>query len=551
MSRNKTMVILLFAGVISCAYAKSDESQTKSPNVNLDMTNSCIKTFCGFAFGSPYQGVDFMTNGVVESSNYYPASNHSQYRVFTNITVKLERPFRYCTQAQLEYTPYTMKLFKVTIKGHIGTRLTHESLLEESNKMRMIIEGQCHFCMKDNSIRSASRLLLPNRSLSQRQNQIGDVGERDTPLRALPFTWSNPYCWVMINSFVDDNGTTFQISVEDLMTEREDKESEIATRKDLSLDSSQDSDMELLSIVPVPEEQRIQPPEQVMRRKMDESLPRKEADYLLEPLLSFTNAIERVKKNDSSGYYSLALHFAKGEEVNRHYPRACQLLEQAVSNHCSNAELIYAMIQIGNSDLATGDDRTRGMGTHWGMGFRRPVSGTKQKLNELFKQYTGLPCETSFFRDINGVDLTNESEVARIRLSLHDSGWDSGERMNISKKIFSLLDELVAEKRRNIEETREKLQREKETHERREKNEELVESLLGSTSDSLDATNNMRNGYSVQSIGQQTVSVSGERGDCTDKEREEREELRGGILQLRDKLRMTREERLKRGRNEP
>ena len=483
MSRNKTMVILLFAGVISCAYAKSDESQTKSPNVNLDMTNSCIKTFCGFAFGSPYQGVDFMTNGVVESSNYYPASNHSQYRVFTNITVKLERPFRYCTQAQLEYTPYTMKLFKVTIKGHIGTRLTHESLLEESNKMRMIIEGQCHFCMKDNSIRSASRLLLPNRSLSQRQNQVGDVGERDTPLRALPFTWSNPYCRVMINSFVDDNGTTFQISVEDLMTEREDKESEIATRKDLSLDSSQDSDMELLSIVPVPEEQRIQPPEQVMRRKMDESLPRKEADYLLEPLLPFTNAIERVQRNDTSGYYSLALHFAKGEEVDRHYPLACLLIEQAVSNHYSNAELIYAMIQIGNSDLAIGEPRS--MDPPWGMGFRRrEISDAKRKLTELFKQYTGLLCGTTFFSDIKGIDLTNESEVARLKSLLLDFGHDSGTKMDISKKVTSLLDDLVSEKKRNIENNRTKQKHVREVREQRDKNEALAESVFGLLFDS-------------------------------------------------------------------
>lgn len=481
MNRDKTIVVALVSSVIVfCACANSDEPQTNSPNVNLDMTNSCIKSFCGFAFGSPYQGADFMTNGVVESSNYYPASSHSQYRVFTNITVKLDRPFRYCTQAQLEYTPYTMKLFKVTIKGHVGTRLTHESLLEESNKMRMIVEGQGRFRMKDNSI---PRLLLPNRSLPKRQDQREAVKECETPLRALPFTWNNPYCWVMIHSFVDDNGTTFQISVEDLMTKREDEECSTATRKDISLEPGLDSDIELFEIGQVPAEQRIMPPEQVTRRKMDDNLQRNEAAFLLEPLLPFTNAIERVQRDDYSGYYLLALHFAKGEEVDRHYPLACLLLELAVSNHYSNAELIYAIIKIGNSDLANEESRT--MDSPWGMGFRRrEVSGAKRKLTELFKQYTGLLCDTTFFSDIKGIDLTNESEVARLKSSLLDFGHDSGTKMDISKKVTSLLDELVAEKKQNIENNRKKQKHEREVREQRDKNEALAESIFGLLLDS-------------------------------------------------------------------
>lgn len=70
MNYYKTIVVLLFIGMIaSCACAKNDESQADSLNANLDMTNSCIKSFCGFAFGSPYPKVDVMTNGVVECSN--------------------------------------------------------------------------------------------------------------------------------------------------------------------------------------------------------------------------------------------------------------------------------------------------------------------------------------------------------------------------------------------------------------------------------------------------------------------------------------------------
>ncbi len=478
MNRYKTTVVIIATCAIAfCACAQSDWAKTNSPNVNLDMTNSCIKSFCGFAFGSPYQRVDFMTNGVVECSNWY----HSQYRPFTNITVKLDRPFRFCTQAQLEYTPYTMKLFKVTIKGHIGARLTHESLLEESNKMRKIIEGQGHFRMKD--ILPVARLRRPNQSLFENQDRQGGGKENETPLRTLPFSWDNPYCRMTIHSFVDDNGTTFMISVEDLMTEREDKESEIAARKDLSLDSSQDSDMELFEIVQVPEEQRILLSDQVTRRgimdaRLQNRLQRNDKDCLLEPVLPFSNAVQSAMHNNPSGYYSLALHFAKGEEVDRHYPRACLLLEQAVSNHYSNAELIYAMIQIGNSDLAT--EESRPMDAPWGMGFRRrEVSDAKRKLTELFKQYTGLLCDSTFFSDIKGIDLANESEVARLKSSLLDFGHDSGTKMDISKKVTSLLDDLVSEKKRNIENNRTKQKYVREVREQRDKNEALAEAVLG------------------------------------------------------------------------
>ena len=541
MNHNKTIVALLFTGVIAtCACAKNDEPQTNSSSANLDMTNSCIKSFCGFAFGSQFKKCQGITNGAAKRFEWLDPLGRPSSWFGTNITVNLERPFRFCTQANLEYTPYEMRLCKVTIEGHIAARLTADALLEESNKMRSIVETHGHFLMKDGrttSMRGLPTLRRRNFYDKTVRQASGGKLEPKSEFKYLPFTWGNDYCRVSIHASVGMDGTIFRIVAEDLKTEIEDDQMALAKREFLALDSEQDSDMTLMTFDLIPLEQRYLSKGQLiakLERFQQRSEEMAQQANILEPLLPFSNAVQRAMQNDPSGYYSLALHFAKGEEVNCHYPRACLLLEQAVSNHCSNAELVYALIQIGNSDLATEEDRTWGMGTHWGMGFRQPVSDTKQKLTELFKQCTGLSCGTTFFRDIKGIDLTNESEVACIKMMLYDRGYDSGTRMNISKKIMSLLDELVAEKKRNIGKTHEKLQRERDERERREKNEELAEAVLGLSCATSNATNNMRNGSSMLRR-QQIESVSGK-----DKEREEREELRKTLLQLREELRRKR-----------
>lgn len=65
---------------------------------------------------------------------------------------------------------------------------------------------------------------------------------------------------------------------------------------------------------------------------------------LLEPLLPFSEAVEKAKAGNAQGWYALAIHYAKGEEVDRDYQKTCQFMQKACHMNYSNAVFVAAMM---------------------------------------------------------------------------------------------------------------------------------------------------------------------------------------------------------------
>lgn len=66
--------------------------------------------------------------------------------------------------------------------------------------------------------------------------------------------------------------------------------------------------------------------------------------YLLEPLLPFDEAADKAKRGFPQGYYALALHYAKGVEIERDADVALQFLRKADSANYGNAVFVLAML---------------------------------------------------------------------------------------------------------------------------------------------------------------------------------------------------------------
>lgn len=78
---------------------------------------------------------------------------------------------------------------------------------------------------------------------------------------------------------------------------------------------------------------------------------RRQESKLLEPLLPFSVAVEKAKANDPQGWYALAIHYAKGEEVQYDRNKACKFLKKAYDLNYSNA--VFAVAMMLNADSFT------------------------------------------------------------------------------------------------------------------------------------------------------------------------------------------------------
>jgi len=465
-------------------------------NVIIGITNSCVKSFCGFTFGSHAVDGDIATNEIVEGrlNDFFPKSDMSK-----KITVSLKRSFRCCTQAQLIYTPYEMRLYGVILKGRLSARLTEESMIVECNKIRRILESQGMGQMKE-------RVLWRHRAAR--------VSNTDN-LRSLPFVYNNPpYYLVYLDAFVDNRGTVFQIAVRSLLTEDEDDLKAISSRQSISIDGKKDADMNLFEFAELANVETVVSHTQPRKKLFEEKNVKKIG--LLEPLISVSNAVERIINNDPSGYYSLALHFAKGDEIQSNASHSCFLIESAVSNHYANAELVYAMIKIGNCDLGFGSvwqnvkwekklgalRQTLFHEYYTSYSFLSRQVSARKEFEEIFMKFTGLKCGTVFFKDIKGLDLTNEYEVSNLKLVIQRAclgmslKMEIADRKQISDEITALIDELVEEKKKKIEIAQNEEKAREERLERIKSNNNFVASVLGLQSDS-DRRLNHRNAESV------------------------------------------------------
>lgn len=433
--------------------------------VNMENWDYRIKSFCGFTFGSPYKEYSSLTNKCIDldqkscllqSSINHARESRQGMRARSKVVVALERPFRYYTQAELTYTYYEKKLYEVEIIGRIEKRLTNQSLLDECNAVRKILERQGLCFARGSNILRAKRLFIRP--------------DNNEELTTLPFICHSDHFRVKIDAFVDNEGTTFLISAVDLQGQRDDAQRESITKKDLLIDTQLDIDRELFLFSKIYSTNN----KQIVTRDFRRLPPFQSPEYLLEPPIEFTNAVERVKRNDFSGYYSLALHFAKGGPVNRNYPYSSCLLEYAMSNGYPNAEFLYAIIRIGNSNFLRKNSRAR-IGLDYG---NRAVSEINSKLDRLFKLYSGLSCATTCFDEIKGVELSNEEEVAHLRLTLQKFGKCSPQRNVMALEMLNMLDRIVQEKKNRDKYIMEVELRSKNKQEELKKNEMLVVSAL-------------------------------------------------------------------------
>ena len=117
-------------------------------------------------------------------------------------------------------------------------------------------------------------------------------------------------------------------------------------------------------------------------------------------------------------------------------------------------------------------------------------------------KFTGLKCGTGFFKDIKGLDLTNEYEVSSLKLVIQRAclgmslKMEIADRKQISDEITALIDELVEEKKKKIEIAQNEEKAREERLERIKSNNNFVASVLGLRSDS-DRRLNHRNAESV------------------------------------------------------
>ncbi len=73
---------------------------------------------------------------------------------------------------------------------------------------------------------------------------------------------------------------------------------------------------------------------------------------LLEPLLPFREAVEKSKAGNAQGWYALAIHYEKGEEVERDQHKAQKFMQKACDMGYSNAVFIAAMMLEAESTTA-------------------------------------------------------------------------------------------------------------------------------------------------------------------------------------------------------
>lgn len=80
---------------------------------------------------------------------------------------------------------------------------------------------------------------------------------------------------------------------------------------------------------------------------------------LLEPLLPFSEAVEKAKGGSAQGWYALAVHYAKGVDIDRDLEKSRQFMQKASDMNYSNAVFVVAMLR--EADSATAKDCNNGL----------------------------------------------------------------------------------------------------------------------------------------------------------------------------------------------
>lgn len=142
--------------------------------------------------------------------------------------------------------------------------------------------------------------------------------------------------------------------------------------------------------------------------------------YLLEPLLPFDEAADKAKRGYPQGYYALALHYAKGVEIERDAELARQFLQKADSANYGNAVFVLAMLNelelfgdLSHRSLLMHDSDAVGIAKYIGV----PVDSYKGMLSFTNKTDVAL-VRTGYERAINlGISVAT-NELARFERRL-------------------------------------------------------------------------------------------------------------------------------------
>ena len=167
--------------------------------------------------------------------------------------------------------------------------------------------------------------------------------------------------------------------------------------------------------------------------------------------LPFAEAVEKTKTGDAQGWYALAIHYAKGEEVDLDVSKARQFMQKASDMNYSNAVFVVAMLL--DADSATAKD-CGGLGRD---------SSTTPPIN----QYLG----GTHFRVWNSpttLSVTNEVDVAKIR---------AGYERAINLGVLVATNELARFNRR-VEAARAQIRKDADEARQKAENAKLAEGLL-------------------------------------------------------------------------
>ena len=183
--------------------------------------------------------------------------------------------------------------------------------------------------------------------------------------------------------------------------------------------------------------------------------PQQHSSQPLEPLLPFADAVEKAKANDPQGWYALAIHYAKGEEIEPDNQRVRQFFQKAYDMNYSNAVFVATLLD--EYKLHEYESLLRNNHFNGFKSYHRP--------NLL------LYAETRFFAfgsPIKSLSITNAADVAKIR-----AGYERAFKLGVSAATNEL-----ARFERRVKEYQEKAAKENAEAERKAKNAKLIEGLL-------------------------------------------------------------------------
>lgn len=192
--------------------------------------------------------------------------------------------------------------------------------------------------------------------------------------------------------------------------------------------------------------------------------------HLLEPLLPFSEAVEKAKSGNAQGWYSLAIHYAKGKEIDRDFEKACQFMQKASDMNYSNAVFVAAMML--EADWATPEGGLvmppidRYVCEEFSQCVeKKQMRRSLQLLKDSIRAAKNMTPAQSMERSLS---LTNAADVATIR-----AGYERAFSLGVTVATNEL-----ARFERRISSYQEEVKKKDDEKKRKEENAKLAEGLL-------------------------------------------------------------------------